>query len=80
MVDPGETLSFRSRAEWRDWLRLNHSKKREIWLVHPKKNSKTGELEYLDAVEEAICFGWIDSQMRRLDDYRFVLRYSPRRP
>ena len=72
-----ERLHTTSREQWREWLVENHSTKREIWISTTK--SPDG-LQYLDAVEEALCFGWIDSTLKRLPDGRLVQRLSPRRP
>jgi len=70
---------FRSRKEWRMWLEDNHSSEKEIWtIIHKKKSGKKG-LKYLEAVEEAICLGWIDSKMQSIDEFRFRLRFSPRK-
>ena len=71
-----EKLHTTSREQWRDWLVENHSTKREIWISTTK--SPDG-LQYLDAVEEALCFGWIDSTLKRLPDGRLAQRLSPRR-
>ena len=72
-----ERLHTTSREQWREWLSESHSTKREIWISTTK--SPDG-LQYLDAVEEALCFGWIDSTLKRLPDGRLVQRLSPRRP
>ncbi len=70
---------FLDRKEWRMWLEENHSSKKEIWvIIHKKKSGKKG-LKYQEAVEEAICLGWIDSKMQSIDANRFRLRFSPRR-
>ena len=71
-----ERLHTTSREQWREWLTENHSTKREIWISTTK--SPDG-LQYLDAVEEALCFGWIDSTLKRLPDGRLAQRLSPRR-
>jgi uncharacterized protein YdeI (YjbR/CyaY-like superfamily) len=71
-----ERLHTTSREQWRGWLVENHSTKREIWISTTK--SEDG-LQYLDAVEEALCFGWIDSTLKRLPDGRLAQRLSPRR-
>ena len=68
-----------SREEWRAWLQLNHTGKKEIWLVHYKKHTDKTTISYDDAVEEALCFGWIDGIMKKLDNEKYVLRYTPRR-
>jgi uncharacterized protein YdeI (YjbR/CyaY-like superfamily) len=73
-----ETLEVRSRQDWRRWLKGHHSSKRAIWLVFHKRH--TGTLSYDDAVEEALCYGWIDSITRRLDDARYARKFTPRNP
>ena len=67
------------RAGWRDWLAENFEEEREVWFVFPKKGSGERALSYNDAVEEALCFGWIDSQVRSLDVGHRIQRFSPRR-
>ncbi len=68
-----------SRAEWRDWLVLNHTQLESIWLVTWKKASGEPHVPYAAIVEEALCFGWIDSRPAKLDDKRTMLLLSPRR-
>ena len=72
-------LEFKDKAQWRSWLHKNHSKKTEAWVVIYKKGSKMEGLRYQEALEEALCYGWIDSKMQRVDDDRFRQRFSPRR-
>lgn len=72
-------LEFRDRAGWRRWLEENHSAEDEAWVIIFKKGSKEEGLRYGEAVDEAVCFGWIDGGMRSLDGERFRLRFSPRR-
>lgn len=79
-MEIGETLSVKDRARWRAWLEKNHSTATEIWLITYKKHTGRPTLPYDDAVEEALCFGWIDSIVKRLDDDRTAQRYSPCRP
>ena len=70
---------FTNRKEWRKWLEENHSFEKEAWvIIHKKESGKTG-LKYQEAVEEALCFGWIDSKMQSLDASRFRQRFSPRK-
>lgn len=69
-----------SRQEWRDWLAENYDKLSGIWLVYYKKHTKKPIVTYDEAVEEALCFGWIDSIPRKLDDERSKLLYTPRKP
>ena len=78
-VKPIETLEARSRDEWRKWLQENHDSRSEIWLVFYKRSSGVVSLGYGDAVEEALCFGWIDSLVRRLDEARYARKFTPRK-
>jgi len=68
------------RMEWRSWLRKNHSRKKEVWLIFYKKHTGKATLGYRDSVEEALCFGWIDGLKRRIDDGRYCHRFTPRKP
>ncbi|MGL4404634.1 MAG: YdeI/OmpD-associated family protein, partial [Notoacmeibacter sp.] len=68
-----------SRAEWRAWLAKNHAQKESVWLVMPKKGSGIEGVGLSDAVDEALCFGWIDSLPRKLDDQFSMLLVSPRK-
>jgi len=78
-MDPAKALFFKNRSEWRDWLENNHSEEKEAWLVHYKKSSGKTHLSHSDGVEEAICFGWIDGILKKVDEEKYVLRYSPRK-
>jgi len=73
-----ETLYVTNRTEWQAWLEKNYDKKKEIWLIYYKKHTKKPCIPYNDAVEEALCFGWIDSTVKRIDDEKHVQRYTPR--
>ena len=73
-------VHFRSRKEWRAWLQAHHAKESEIWLTHYRVSSSQPGVRHQEAVEEALCFGWIDGQLKKIDDERYKLRYSPRRP
>ena len=75
-----EKLSFTNRAGWRKWLKVHHNKKQEIWLIYYKKHTKKPTIAYNDAVEEALCFGWIDSTVRKLDSERYMQKFTPRKP
>jgi uncharacterized protein YdeI (YjbR/CyaY-like superfamily) len=79
MVAIGKQLHISSRDEWRAWLEENGATAKEIWLIHYKKHTGKPGISYEAAVEEALCFGWIDGVMHRIDDEKFVLRYSPRK-
>lgn len=71
-------LKVATRAQWRAWLKKNHASFPEIWLVFAKAH--TGErLRYAEAVEEALCFGWIDTTVNRLDEDHYMQRFTPRR-
>ena len=79
-MDVTQTLYVSNRVEWRKWLKKNYKTEKEIWLVYYKKTSGKPRIEYNDAVEEALCFGWIDSTVRKLDEERFAQRFSRRNP
>ena len=68
-----------TRTEWRNWLSQNHDRSAGIWLVFYKKHTGKPALEYDDAVEEALCFGWIDSIIKKIDDERYVRKLTPRK-
>jgi uncharacterized protein YdeI (YjbR/CyaY-like superfamily) len=71
--------NFKARAAWRAWLAKNHATGREIWLVLYKKHTGTVCVSYEDAVEEALCFGWIDGLVKSIDDEKYAVRFSPRK-
>lgn len=75
-----KTLYVKNRSEWRSWLRKNSSRSEEVWLLYYKQNSGKPRIAYDDAVEEALCFGWIDSTVKRIDEARFAQRFTPRKP
>lgn len=70
----------RNRNDWRSWLRRNHASAAEVWVVFFKKTAPRSNLSYNDAVEEAVCFGWIDGVKRSIDEHRYMHRFSPRKP
>lgn len=73
-------LHVDSRDGWRAWLKKNHSTAAGVWLTIYKKHVPDPPILYEEAVEEAICFGWIDGQMRRIDDDTFIQHFTPRKP
>jgi uncharacterized protein YdeI (YjbR/CyaY-like superfamily) len=75
----GKTLYITNRKAWRAWLAKNHAREKEIWLIYYKKHSDKPRIPYNDAVEEALCYGWIDSTIKRIDEDRMAQRFSPRR-
>jgi uncharacterized protein YdeI (YjbR/CyaY-like superfamily) len=79
MAEKLKTLDLRSRARWRAWLEANHGSASEIWLVFHKPHTGRTSIDYEDSVEEAICFGWVDSLIRRLDDDRYARKFTPRK-
>jgi uncharacterized protein YdeI (YjbR/CyaY-like superfamily) len=80
MMDLSETLFCPDRDTWRAWLAEQGAAHREVWLLFYKKHTGRPGLEYEEAVEEALCFGWIDGQLRRIDDEKHAIRFTPRRP
>jgi uncharacterized protein YdeI (YjbR/CyaY-like superfamily) len=79
-VEITQTLYVTNPKEWREWLKAHYKTEDEIWLVYYKKETGKPRIEYNDAVEQALCFGWIDSTVRSLDEERTVQRFSPRKP
>ena len=75
-----KTVYVASRNEWRAWLEEHFDTENEIWLVYPKKSSGKPRISYNNAVEEALCFGWIDSTVRSIDEENTAQRFSPRNP
>lgn len=73
------TIAPRSRAHWRQWLQRNHARAKEVWLISPNKASGNKRIPYNDVVEEALCFGWIDSTVKKLDAHHSAQRFTPRR-
>jgi uncharacterized protein YdeI (YjbR/CyaY-like superfamily) len=74
-------LLFQGRKRWRHWLSINHDRKNEIWLVLPKKSAggDSYRVYYNQALEEALCFGWIDSRIKSLNATRSLVRFTPRK-
>lgn len=77
---PPDSTQPASRAEWRRWLQRHHRRPQGVWLVSYKKATGKSRVEYEEAVEEAICFGWIDSKVNKLDAERSMLWFAPRAP
>jgi uncharacterized protein YdeI (YjbR/CyaY-like superfamily) len=72
-------IYFKNSNEWRTWLEKNHKSEEEAWLIHYKKRSGKIGIKYDEALDEAICFGWIDGKLKSIDEDRFILRYSSRK-
>ena len=75
-----DTLDIRTRTEWRTWLRRNHTSSPGVWVVCHKEHTGVPSIPYEDLVREALCFGWIDSLIKRLDDDRYARKVTPRKP
>ena len=74
-----KTLYVIERYEWRAWLAKHHDTEKDIWLIYYKKQSGEPRIPYNDAVEEALCFGWIDSTVKGIDENKYAQRFSPRK-
>jgi uncharacterized protein YdeI (YjbR/CyaY-like superfamily) len=72
-------VELADQAAWREWLEANHSSPDGVWLKFAKKSSPTATVNYAEALEEALCFGWIDAQVRRFDEHFYLQRFTPRR-
>lgn len=73
-------MELRSREHWRKWLGKHHASSPGLWLVFYKAHTGKKNIAYEDMVREALCFGWIDSLVKRLDDDRYLLKLTPRKP
>src|SRR5262250_3264061 len=65
--------------QWRDWLAKHHNSQSEVWLIFHKRHTGVASIDYKDALDEALCFGWVDSLIKRLDDRRYARKFTPRR-
>lgn len=75
-----ETYCPNSRTAWRKWLEKNHQSKQAVWLVYYKSSTKVASLSWSEAVDEALCFGWIDSTKKTIDDKSYKQYFSKRKP
>jgi uncharacterized protein YdeI (YjbR/CyaY-like superfamily) len=75
-----KSVHAKNRLAWRAWLKKNHQTAAEIWLIFYKKHAGNASVSYDDAVEEALCFGWVDSRVRAIDADRYEQRFTPRKP
>ena len=78
--EPVNIKFFKTQASFRKWLEKNHDKKDELWLGYYKKSSGKQSIIYKQAVDEALCFGWIDGIVKGIDEEKYCQRYTPRRP
>src|SRR3954469_4394944 len=75
-----ELLDVRAREQWRAWLATHQASSRGVWVVFYKAHTGVKSMPYEDFVREALCFGWIDSLVKRLDEDRFAIKVTPRKP
>lgn len=80
MIDRDKIIYFSERTAWRSWLLENHDREKEIWLIYPHQATGKDRILYNDAVEEALCFGWIDSTVKNLNENHSMQRFTPRKP
>ena len=72
-------LYIKASSEWRKWLSINHNKVEEVWLIFYKKVTGKASMDYEAAVEEALCFGWIDSIVKKIDEEKYARKFTPRK-
>ena len=75
-----KTFDARDCDAWRAWLAKHHASETEVWLIFHKQHTGRPSVAYMDALDEALCFGWIDSLIRRIDDDRYARKFTPRKP
>lgn len=75
----GRKLYIHTAEAWRAWLQKHHATAKDVWLIYPKAGSGKPRIPYNDAVEQALCFGWIDSTAKSIDEKKFAQRFTPRR-
>ena len=75
-----KTFDARTLPRWRKWLADHHASESEVWLIFHKQHTGKPSVEYLDALDEGLCYGWIDSLIKRIDDDRYARKFTPRKP
>lgn len=80
MAEPLISLDVRTREQWRQWLAKHHASSTGIWLIRHKRHTGVKSMSYEDLVSEALCFGWVDSLIKRLDNDRYAIKVTPRKP
>src|SRR6266496_294518 len=75
---PLKTVEAQTLAKWRAWLAKHHDSESEVWLIFHKRHTGVASIDYQDALDEALCFGWVDSLIKRLDDRRYARKFTPR--
>jgi uncharacterized protein YdeI (YjbR/CyaY-like superfamily) len=79
LIEMTEELCVVDRDAWRAWLKENRDAKKEVWLIYYRKHSGKPSISYDDSVEEALCFGWVDSIIKKLDEEKFARKFTPRK-
>ena len=74
-----KTVEAKNRTEWRTWLSKHHDKEIEIWLIYYKKGTGVESIDYNSSVEEALCYGWVDSLIKKIDDRKYARKFTPRK-
>jgi uncharacterized protein YdeI (YjbR/CyaY-like superfamily) len=77
-MDNSRTIYLKSRKKWHDWLEQNYEKEKEVWLIYYRKYTNVSSISYEDSLEEALCFGWVDSIIKRIDESKFARKFTPR--
>jgi len=72
-----KTVEVNGRAAWRAWLAEHHDKEAEIWLVYYKKGTGVASVDYGSSVDEALCYGWVDSLIKKIDDRKYARKFTP---
>jgi uncharacterized protein YdeI (YjbR/CyaY-like superfamily) len=75
-----KTFDARTLDRWRAWLEKHHASETEIWLVFHKQHTGKPSVDYIDALDEALCYGWIDSLIKRIDEDKYARKFTPRKP
>ena len=78
-MDATNRVYCQTQAEWRSWLEKHHRRETEIWLIYQKGADREQELTYEQSVDEALCYGWIDSLIKRIDDTNYARKFTPRK-
>ena len=78
LIRMNKGILFKNRDEWRSWLESNHLNEKQVWLIYFKKHIMKNSVTQPDAVEEALCYGWIDSIVRRIDEEKYMQKFTPR--
>src|SRR5256886_16806435 len=73
-----KTFSPKTLDQWREWLVEHHDSESEVWLIFHKRHTGVASIDYKDARDEALCFGWVDSLVKRLDDRQYARKFTPR--